>query len=98
MSDTADMLKLKVGLNVGSSPVDIYQLVISITDGTNKNNLIYAASSNTYGNKIEGFSSTNSHSENLAYLLNGSQIIPGANCQYFFTAEKLRDADGSFTQ
>ncbi len=47
---------------------------------------------------MEGFSSTNSHSENLAYLLNGSQIIPGANCQYFFTAEKLRDADGSFTQ
>ena len=98
MSDTADLLKLRVGLNVGSSPVDIYQLVITITDGTTKNNLIYAASGNTYGNEMAGFSSTNSHSENLAYLLNGSQTIPGANCQYFFTAEKIRDADGSFTQ
>lgn len=98
ISDTADLLKLRVGLNVGSSPVDIYQLVITITDGTTKNNLIYAASGNTYGNEMAGFSSTNSQSENLAYLLNGSQTIPGANCQYFFTAEKIRDADGSFTQ
>lgn len=98
MSATVDILKLKVGLNVGSSPIDIYQLLISITDGTTKNNLIYAASSNTYGNKMAGFSSTNSYSDNLAYLLNGSQIKPGANSQYFFTVEKIRDDDGSFTQ
>ena len=98
MSDTVDMLKLKVALNVGSSPIDMYQLIISITDGTNKNNLIYAASGNTYGNQMAGFSSTNSYSDNLAYLLNGSQIKPGANCQYFFTVEKIRDEDGSFTQ
>ena len=98
LSDTVDILKLKVALNVGSSPVDIYQLLITITDGTNKNNLIYAGNGNTYGNKMIGFSSTNLYSDNLAYLLNGSQVKPGANCRYFFTADKLRDEDGSFTQ
>ena len=98
MSNTVDMLKLRVGLNVGSSPIDVYQLVVSISDGTNKNNLIYAASSNTYGSQMAGFSSMNPHSTNLAYLFNGSQTIPGANCQYFFTAEKIRDDDGSITQ
>ncbi|SFM95624.1 archaellin/type IV pilin N-terminal domain-containing protein, partial [Methanolobus profundi] len=29
MSDTIDLLKLKVGLNVGSSPVDVNQVVVS---------------------------------------------------------------------
>ncbi|MDK2834588.1 MAG: archaeal flagellin FlaB, partial [Methanolobus sp.] len=42
LSETIDLLKLSVGLNVGSAPVDVKQVVISITDGTVAHNLVYA--------------------------------------------------------
>jgi len=98
MSDNIDLLKVKVGLNVGSAPVDVNQLVISITDGTNTNNLIYASNDKTYGNSMANFSSTAAASANLLRMLNATQATPGDNAKYFFTAEKIRDEDTSFSQ
>ncbi len=98
LSGTIDLVKLKVGLNVGSAPVDIEQVVISITDGTTANNLIYASNDKTYASAMANFSSAATAATNLHYLLNGSQATPGANAQYFYTAEKIRDEDTSFSQ
>jgi len=98
MSDNIDLLKVKVGLNVGSAPVDVNQLVISITDGTSTNNLIYGANDKTYGNAMKNFSSSATASANLIRMLNDTQTTPGVNAAYFFTAEKIRDEDLSFSQ
>ncbi|WP_367343938.1 archaellin/type IV pilin N-terminal domain-containing protein [Methanomethylovorans sp.] len=92
------LLKLKVGLNVGSSPVDVNQVVISITDGTTTNNLIYASNDKTYGNAMNNFSASATAATNLNKLLTGTQTSPGANAKYYFTVDKIRDEDSSFTQ
>lgn len=98
MASNMSLLKVKVGLNVGSSPVDLNQLIITISDGTNTNDLIYANNDKTYGYSMANFSSSASASTNLLYLLNGTQTTPGANGKYFFTAQKIRDEDVSFSQ
>ncbi|MBP1910242.1 archaellin/type IV pilin N-terminal domain-containing protein [Methanolobus bombayensis] len=98
MASNISLLKVKVGLNVGSSPVDLNQLIISITDGTNTNDLIYANNDKTYGNAMANFSSSETAATNLLYLLNGTQSSPGANGMYFFTVQKIRDEDVSFSQ
>jgi len=98
LSSTIDIVKLRVGLNVGSAPVDINQVVISITDGATANNLIYAANDKTYDYDMANFSSSATASVNLAFLLNDTQTTPGINAKYFYVAEKIRDEDGSFTQ
>ncbi len=99
LSGNLSLLKLNVGLNVASHPVDLNQVVISITDGSTTNNLIYANNDKTYGNPMNGFSSAaNAASANAKALLNGTQDTPGHNAKYFFTADKIRDEDGSFTQ
>jgi flagellin FlaB len=98
MAANISMLELKVGLNVGSSPVDVNQVVISITDGTTTNNLIYANNEQTYGNPMENFSSSATAVANVYNMTTAYQTTPGANAKYFFTAEKIRDEDGSFTQ
>jgi flagellin FlaB len=87
-----------VGLNVGSSPVDLNQLIITITDGTNTNDLIYANNDKTYSNAMENFSSSDTASVNLGHLLTDEQTTPGANGRYFFTVQKIRDEDVSFSQ
>lgn len=97
MANNISLLKLKVGLNVGSSPVDMNQVVISITDGTTTNNLIYANNEKTYGSIMSNFSTSATAAVNLDKLLTVTGT-PGANGKYFFTAEKIRDEDGSFTQ
>ncbi|WP_340817989.1 archaellin/type IV pilin N-terminal domain-containing protein [Methanolobus sp. WCC4] len=98
LSGNVSLLKIKVGLNVGSSAVDLNQLVISITDGVNTNDLLYGYNDKTYGSAMDNFSSSASYDVNLAYLLNGTQSDPGTNGQYFFTVQKIRDEDGSFSQ
>ncbi len=98
MANNVSLLRMKVGLNVGSSPVDLNQVVISITDGTTTNNLIYANNEQTYDAKMSGFVSTTNATANLDKLLTATQTPPGANAKYFFTVEKIRDEDGSFTQ
>jgi flagellin FlaB len=98
MAGSISLLKLNMGLNVGSSPVDINQVVISITDGTTTNNLIYGNNAKTHDTAMANFSASNAASVNLQKLLTGTQTSPGDNAKYFFTAEKIRDEDGSFTQ
>ncbi|SFM95535.1 archaellin/type IV pilin N-terminal domain-containing protein [Methanolobus profundi] len=98
MADNVSLLKMKVGLNVGSSPVDINQVVISITDGTTTNNLIYANNEQTYGSAMKDFSGSNNASANLDELLTDTSVGSGDSAKYFYTVEKIRDEDGSFTQ
>jgi flagellin FlaB len=105
MSDTIDLLKLKVGLNVGSSPVDVNQVVVSITDGTTANNLVYAGNNKSYastGNDdgfMTSFSSSNA-SSNLETLLTGTTTASSTinNVDHYYTVEKIRDEDASFSQ
>jgi flagellin FlaB len=96
LAGNISLLKLNVGLNVGSSPVDLNQVVISITDGTTTNNLVYANNGKTHDTVMGGFPAANA-SANLKELLTNTST-PGANAKYFFCAEKIRDEDGSFTQ
>jgi flagellin FlaB len=90
-SATIDMLKLSVGLNVGSSPVDVNQVVISITDGTIAHNLVYAGNEKTY-NAMTGFS-TSDAAVNLKALLTTS-----AAPTKYYTVDRIRDEDRSFSQ
>ncbi|MCD4703119.1 MAG: flagellin [Methanosarcinaceae archaeon] len=97
-SNTLDLLRLRVGLNVGSGNVDMNQVVITITDGTNTNDLVYADNEKSYSNNMANFSGTASASTNLIHLLNDTQSSPGDNSIYFYTVDKVRDEDGSFSQ
>ncbi|MDK2938297.1 MAG: archaeal flagellin FlaB [Methanolobus sp.] len=97
MAANISMLELKVGLNVGSSPVDVNQVVISITDGTTTNNLIYANNEQTYGSAMQGFNESASAAANVLQMMT-SNGGPGDSAKHFFTVEKIRDEDGSFTQ
>ncbi|WP_407356204.1 archaellin/type IV pilin N-terminal domain-containing protein [Methanolobus sp. WCC5] len=92
-SDTIDMLKLQVGLNVGSSPVDVNQVVISITDGTIAHNLVYAGNDKTYSAGKMGNFSDDDASANLKKLLTVSE-----NPTKFYTVDRIRDEDQSFSQ
>lgn len=98
LAGNISLLKLKVGLNVGSSSVDVNQVVISITDGTTTNNLIYGNNDKTYGYIMKDFSTSATADTNLNKLLTSTQATPGANAKYYFTVDKIRDEDGSFTQ
>ena len=98
MAQNISLLKIKVGLNVGSSPVDLDQLVISISDGAHNNDLVYANNDKSYGAAMSDFSSSASADTNLEKLLTSTQASPGDNAKYFFTVSKIRDEDVSFTQ
>ena len=106
MSDTIDMLKIRVGLNVGSAPVDVNQVVISITDGTTANNLVYAYNQKSYktatdsNGRMDDFSTT-SATDNVKLLLFNETTIDSSdhdNSDHYFTSEKIRDEDTSFSQ
>jgi len=98
MAADVSLLRIRVGLNVGSSPVDLNQLIVTITDGANTNDLLYANNAKTHGYAMKDFSASNNASVNLNKLLTATQAIPGDNAKYFFTVEKVRDDDVSFTQ
>ncbi|WP_319507278.1 archaellin/type IV pilin N-terminal domain-containing protein [uncultured Methanolobus sp.] len=92
LSTTIDLLKLQVALNVGSSPVDVNQVVISITDGTEAHNLVYGGNAKSYG-AMSGFSSSANASTNLNALL-----TTAGNPAQFYTVDRVRDEDTSFSQ
>ncbi|WP_406661263.1 archaellin/type IV pilin N-terminal domain-containing protein [Methanolobus sp. ZRKC3] len=98
MASDISLMKVKVGLNVGSSPVDLNQLVISITDGSNTNSLLYANNAKTHGSSMADFSDSADASTNLEKLLTSNQSSPGVNARYFFTVQKIRDDDISVSQ
>jgi flagellin FlaB len=107
LSTTIDLLKLNVGLNVGSAPVDVNQVVITITDGTTTNNLVYAGNDKSYASTgasdgdMDSFSTTTA-AENLKTLLVGETNITGIaafnNSDHYFSVLKIRDEDASFSQ
>jgi len=105
MSSRIDLLKVKVGLNVGSAPVDVNQVVISITDGTTANNLVYAYNEKSYATatdnegKMDDFSSAAATNVQLL-LFNNTSIDSTAynNSEKYFAAQKIRDEDTSFSQ
>ncbi|AFV22695.1 flagellin [Methanolobus psychrophilus R15] len=90
LSNTIDLLKLQVALNVGSSPVDVNQVVVTITDGATTHNLVYAGNGRVIA-EMPSFNDTNA-AANLVTLKSGSN--PGL----YFTVDRIRDADGSFSQ
>lgn len=104
LSSTIDMLKLKISLNVGSSPVDVNQVVVSITDGTTANNLVYAGNDKSYASTGSSNGNmtpfTDDSAANLKELLIGTTTIGSAfnNSDHYFVADKIRDEDGSFSQ
>ena len=98
MAGNVSLLKMRVGLNVGSAPVDLNQLIVTITDGSNTNDLLYANNDKTHGYAMANFSASATASVNLGKLLTSTQTTPGHNARYFFTAQKIRDDDTSFTQ
>jgi len=93
LSSTIDLLKLSVGLNVGSAPVDVNQVVISITDGTIAHNLVYAGNDKSYDAVMTDFDGTATAAVNLEKLLTVS-----GNPTKYYTVDKIRDEDGSFSQ
>ncbi|MDN5309761.1 MAG: archaeal flagellin FlaB, partial [Methanolobus sp.] len=95
MSSTIDLLKLQVALNVGSSPVDVNQVVISITDGTIAHNLVYAGNEKSYNSKMSGFTTT--AGDNLKQLLTGTTTGVDNPLRYY-TVDRIRDEDNSFSQ
>ncbi|WP_094226558.1 archaellin/type IV pilin N-terminal domain-containing protein [Methanolobus psychrotolerans] len=99
MAGNISLMKIRVGLNVGSSPVDLNQLIVTVSDGSNTNDLLYANNDRTHDYKMTNFSSdATAASANLEALLKGTQTTPGHNAKYFFTVQKIRDEDMSFTQ
>ncbi|WP_214044960.1 archaellin/type IV pilin N-terminal domain-containing protein [Methanomethylovorans sp.] len=105
LSQTIDLIRLKVGLNVGSQSVDVNQVVISITDGTTANNLVYAGNQKSYATigasdgAMDTFNSTDA-GKNLQKLLTGTTTTSSAfnNADHYFTVDKIRDEDASFSQ
>ncbi|WP_321420748.1 archaellin/type IV pilin N-terminal domain-containing protein [uncultured Methanomethylovorans sp.] len=105
MSATIDLLKLKVALNVGSSPVDVNQVVVSITDGTTANNLVYAGNAKSYAstgasNGSMGYFSNSAAGNLQTLLLNTTSIksVAYSNPSHYFTVDRVRDEDSSFSQ
>lgn len=94
MSDSIDLLKIKTGLNVGSSEVDLSTLVISISDGLVTNDLVYGSNTMLYGSEMDGFTG-DVRTGNLAELLNNTHEFAGPNIAAFFTVERMRDEDNS---
>jgi flagellin FlaB len=107
MSSSIDALKLTIGLNAASEPVDINQVVITVSDGYRTNDLVYAGNENTRkgGNitsgKMENFSDTDASSNKL-YLFGSATTIDDGSSPYnalkYFTVDKFRDEDNSFSQ
>ncbi|KXS44783.1 MAG: archaeal flagellin-like protein [Methanolobus sp. T82-4] len=97
MSSTVDLLRINVGLNAASEPVDIGQVIITITDGTTTNELVYA---NEEKASVGGSMPEYNTSQDLTGRLRALTLREGTepNAGNFFVAERVRDEDGSFTQ
>jgi flagellin FlaB len=109
MANTIDLLKITLGLRAASEPVDLSAVVISITDGYQTNNVIYAGNKNSlapradFDGNMSGFSTDKD--VNLYKLVTENTTIGNAeinvtytNAQYYFTVDTIRDEDDSFSQ
>lgn len=110
MATTLDLIKITMGLNAASEPVDLKEVVISITDGYRTNNLVYAGNTNSrapspeFEGNMSGISTTNA-TANLEKLLTETSTLGDAeinvtyvNSQVYFTVDNIRDEDDSFSQ
>jgi flagellin FlaB len=109
MANTVDLLKITLGLSAASEPVDLSAVVISITDGYQTNNVIYAGNKNSlapradFDGNMSGFSSDKDL--NLYKLVTENTTIGNTeinvtytNAKYYFTVDTIRDEDDSFSQ
>jgi flagellin FlaB len=109
MANTIDLLKITLGLRAASEPVDLSALVISITDGYQTNNVIYAGNKNSlapradFDGNMSGFSTDKD--VNLYKLVTENTTIGNSeinvtytNSKYYFTVDTIRDEDDSFSQ
>lgn len=109
MSSTIDVFKLTMGLNAASEPVDLNQVIISITDGFRSNNLVHAGNRNSisprsdFQGNMSGFSAD--AAANLQKLFTENTTIGNAelnvtyvNAQNYFSVDDIRDEDDSFSQ
>jgi flagellin FlaB len=96
MSPTVDLLRINVGLNAGSEPVDLSQVIISISDGTTANELVYADEDKAGVGTMDYYYTNGTLTNHLRALTMRGDPTP--NIPHFFIAEKVRDEDGSFTQ
>ncbi|AEH60425.1 flagellin [Methanosalsum zhilinae DSM 4017] len=88
LSPNIDLLRLQVGLQAGSSPVDINQVIATITDGRQTNTLSYiqqADDSSLYDN--------NDWKKALEEMLGNETYA-----RNYFTVQEIRDEDQSFYQ
>lgn len=96
VSGSVDLLKMKIGLNIGSSNVDLSTLVITMSDGKKTSDLVYAGNTMLYGSPMDGYSEE-SFDGNLAALLNNTHEVAGTNIDHFFIVDRMRDDDHSIT-
>lgn len=109
MSTSLDLLKITMGLNAASEPVDLKEVVITVTDGYKTNNLVYAGNTNSrspradIAGNMSGF--TDDAIINMQKLLTENSTLGNAevnvtyvNSQVYFAVDKVRDEDKSFTQ
>lgn len=94
MSDSIDLLKIKTGLSVGTSEVDLSTLIITISDGQVTNDLVYGSNTILYGSQMDGFTGDVTTGD-LTALLNNTHAVAGPNIASFFTVERMRDEDNS---
>ncbi|MCS3924566.1 archaellin/type IV pilin N-terminal domain-containing protein [Methanosalsum natronophilum] len=85
LSDTVDLLRLQLGLQAGSSPVDLNQLVVTITDGSVTNTLTYIDE--------EHVKDDDSWTDNLERIMTDDDAATTE-----FAANDIRDEDESFNQ
>ncbi|RQD83058.1 flagellin, partial [Methanosalsum natronophilum] len=82
LSETIDLVRLQLGLQAGSAPVDINQVVVTITDGSQTNTLRYIDSNDIV---------SDDYTKNI-------ETIMGDNGSERFAVNDIRDEDDSFTQ
>jgi len=99
-SETVDLLKVKVALNIGSSPIDLNQVVITVSDGDSINDLVYASNDKTYGVAMTNFDASNTSAQNMVNLTteDAGSPLSDSNGKFFFIVEQIRDEDESFSQ
>jgi len=79
-SETYDLLRIQTGLKAGSPPIDLEQVIITISDGSRTNTLKYINDSHD-----------DNFTKNLENLLKDSENITS-----YYVANPIRDGDGSF--
>lgn len=109
MARSIDMLEIVLTLNTASAPVDMGQVILSITDGGNTNDLVYAGNSRSKAPEagidasMSGFGSDPATNRQNLATGNTTIVVPTGNvtlvnARSYFTVDKIRDEDNSFVQ